>query len=249
MIKVNNLSFKIDSKEILNNISFEIEKNKITGILGKNGCGKTSLIKHLSKELKSQNSVYIKNKSINEFKIRDFSKSISFVLQNFGNIGNFTVQELIEMGRYPYKKFFKNYSDEDEKIVKDIISFFKLEKIKNIKAKYISGGELKLTYIARCLAQQTDILVLDEPINHLDINYQIMLMKFLKKINNKTILLTIHNIDLALEYCDNIILMKDGNIYLQGRKEEILTEKNIKYVFDINCEIHKIKNKKVIIYD
>lgn len=249
MIRVKNLSFKIENKNILKDIFFEVEKNKITGILGKNGCGKTTLIRHISKEIKSKNLVYIKDIPINKIKIKDFSKSIAFVLQNFGNVGNFTVEELIRMGRYPYKKIFQDYSEEDEKIIENIISFFGLEKIKNTKAKYISGGELKLTYIARCLTQETEIIVLDEPINHLDINYQIMFMKFLREIKNKTIVLTVHNIDLALEYCDNVILIKDGEIYKQGRTEEILTAENIKYIFDVKCTIHKIENKKVIIYE
>lgn len=248
MIKVKNLSFEVSGKKFLKNISLSIEENKTTGIIGKNGSGKTTLIKHLSKEIKSKDKIFINNKSIEKLKIREFSKLAAFLAQDFENVGNFKIRELIKIGRYPYKKLFRDYSDEDEKIVDKLIEEFRLEKIKDSEARCVSGGELKLAFIARCLAQKTKIMILDEPVNHLDINYQLKLMNFLSGIKDKTIVLSVHNLDFALKFCDNVIILKNGELYDCGSTEEIFTEKMIKEVFEVDCEIIEKDEQKIIIY-
>lgn len=248
MIKIKNLSFEASGKKILKNINLEIKENRITGIIGKNGSGKTTLIKHLIKEIKSKNKIFIENKKIENFKVKEFSKIISFLEQDFENVGNFQIKELIKIGRYPYKKLFSDYSEEDEKIVENLIKEFKLEKIKNTEAKFVSGGELKLSFIARCLAQETKIMILDEPVNHLDINYQLKFMKLLNNIKDKTIILSIHDLDYALNFCDDIIILKNGELYDFGESKKLFTEKMIKDVFEVEAEIIEKNEQKIIIY-
>lgn len=248
MIEVKNLSFSIGNKNILKNISFKINENKITGIIGKNGSGKTTLIRHFSKEIKCKNSIFINGLPLENIKRKKFSKIFSFVFQDFENVETFTVNEIIKMGRYPHKKLFMDYSKNDEMIINNIIDTFNLKKISQKKANCVSGGELKLSFIARCLVQETPIIVLDEPINHLDINYQIQLMEFLRKLKNKTIILTIHNIEMALKYCDDIIILKDGEILDYGNCKNILNSKNISSAFEVSAEIIKIKDDHLILF-
>lgn len=248
MIKIRDLTYQVNDKLILNNISLEIEQNKITGIIGKNGSGKTTIIKHLSKEIKSKNSIFIDGKDINNFNVKNYSKKIAFVFQEIDRTKGFTVKEIISLARYPYKKFCSDYTEEDRRKVEKAIEQFSLEKIENRQLAYISGGELKLTLIARALAQDTDIIVLDEPINHLDIDYQIKLMKTLKEIKNKTILMTIHNLELALKYCDNIIILNSGEIQDSGAVEIVINEENIKRAFNVECSITECMGEKIIIY-
>ncbi len=248
MIKIKNLSFEVSNKKILKDINLNIEKNKITGIIGKNGSGKTTLIKHLSKEIKSRNKIFINNRKIESFSIKEFSKLVSLLAQDFENVANFKIEDLVKIGRYPYKKLFRDYSIEDMKIVENLIKEFNLEKIKDSEARFVSGGELKLSFIARCLAQETEIIILDEPVNHLDINYQLKFMEFLKKIKDKTIVLSVHNLDLALKFCDNLIILKNGELYDFGNTQKVFTEKMIKEVFEVNCSIKNIDGENIILY-
>lgn len=248
MLKIKKLNYSIGNKKILNNINCEIKKHKITGIIGKNGSGKTTLIRHLSRELESKNNIFIDDTEINNMSLNNFSKQVSFVFQDYEKIGNFTVRDIIKMGRYPYKKLFMDYSDKDEEKVDDLIELFNLQKIQNSRINVLSGGELKLTFIARALAQETEIIVLDEPINHLDIDYQLKLMNLIKNLKNKTIIMTVHNLDLALKFCDEIIMIDNGEIFDFGNTRDVMTEDNIEKVFKVKCKIKDIDGDKIIIY-
>ena len=152
------------------------------------------------------------------------------------------------MGRYPYKKTFFNYSTKDKNIVDEVLLLFQLKELKDKRAGKVSGGELKRAFIAKAFAQQSEIMLLDEPINHLDIKHQLDLMKLLKNMKNKTIIFSIHNIDLALKFCDDIILMKDGEITAYGETQKILTPPKIKEIFEVDASIKNIENENIIIY-
>lgn len=248
MIRIKNLSYVLNGKEILKNINLEIKKNCITGILGANGSGKTTLLKHLVRELPSKNSIYIEDRNIEKIGRKEFARKIAFVEQSANTIGEISVEETVMMGRYPYKKPFLDYGSEDKKIVEEVIADFKLEELKEKKIGNLSGGELKRTFIAKAVAQQTDIIVLDEPINHLDIKYQLSLMNFLKGMKDKTIIFSIHNIDLALKFCDEIILIKSGEVIESGKTMETLTSDKIKTTFGVDTMIRRVEGEDIVIY-
>lgn len=248
MIKIQNLSYIKNGKFILKNITSNIRENCITGILGPNGSGKTTLLNHLIKEIKSKNKIFINNRNIEDISRKEFSKMVSFVEQNMMGIEELTVEEIIIMGRYPYKKLFCNYTLQDKKIVEQVIEKFSLSKLRNKKLNDLSGGELKRAFIAKAFVQETDILVLDEPINHLDIKYQLELMNFLKNMKEKTIIFSIHSIDLALKFCDEIILIKNGEIIIQGKTKEVLVSEKIKKTFEIDVIIKNIGEENIVIY-
>lgn len=248
MILIKNLSYQINGKNILENINVEIKEKRITGILGPNGSGKTTLLKFLTKELSSKNNIFINNKNINNFTRKDFAKTISFVEQNFSGLNEITIEDIVKMGRYPYKKLFLDYSFNDKKIINEMLLKFDLLNLKGKKAKEVSGGELKRTFIAKAFVQQSEIILLDEPINHLDIKYQFHLMNLLKSMKDRTILLSIHNIDFALKFCDDIILMNNGKIISYGETQKILTSLKIKEIFEIDIKIIKVCGENCIFY-
>lgn len=249
MIQIKDLSYVRNGKYILKNININIKQNCITGILGPNGSGKTTLLRHMIKELLSKNNIFIDGENIEKISRKDFAKKISFVEQNFTGIEEITIEDIVKMGRYPYKRAFFDYSTKDKNIVYEVLSLFQLEELKDKRAGKVSGGELKRAFIAKAFAQQSEIMLLDEPINHLDIKHQLDLMKLLKNMKNKTIVFSIHSIDLALKFCDDIILMKDGEITAYGETQKILTPQKIKEIFEVDASIKNIENENIVIYN
>lgn len=249
MIQIKDLSYIQNGKYILKNININIKQNCITGILGPNGSGKTTLLRHMIKELPSKNNIFIDEENIEKIPRKDFAKKISFVEQTFTGIEEITIEDIVKMGRYPYKRAFFDYSTKDKNIVDEVLSLFQLEELKDKRAGKVSGGELKRAFIAKAFAQQSEIMLLDEPINHLDIKHQLDLMKLLKNMKNKTIIFSIHSIDLALKFCDDIILMKDGEITAYGETQKILTPEKIKEIFEVDASIKNIENENIVIYN
>ncbi|MDU1910144.1 ABC transporter ATP-binding protein [Fusobacterium sp.] len=249
MIQIKNLSYMQNGKYILKNINITIKQNCVTGILGPNGSGKTTLLKHIIKELTSKNNIFIDGENIEKIPRKNFARKISFVEQSFTGIEEITIEDIVKMGRYPYKKAFFDYSSNDKLIIDETLYQFQLEDLKDKRAGKVSGGELKRAFIAKAFAQQSEIMLLDEPINHLDIKHQLDLMKLLKSMKNKTIIFSIHNIDLALKFCDDIILMKDGEITAYGKTQKVLTPETIKEIFEVETTIKNIENEDIIIYN
>lgn len=249
MIQIKDLSYVQNGKYILKNININIKQNCITGILGPNGSGKTTLLRHMIKEFPSKNNIFIDEENVEKIPRKDFAKKISFVEQTFTGIEEITIEDIVKMGRYPYKRAFFDYSTKDKNIVDEVLSLFQLEELKDKRAGKVSGGELKRAFIAKAFAQQSEIMLLDEPINHLDIKHQLDLMKLLKNMKNKTIVFSIHSIDLALKFCDDIILMKDGEITAYGETQKILTSQKIKEIFEVDASIKNIGNENIVIYN
>ncbi|BBA52841.1 ABC transporter [Fusobacterium varium] len=249
MIEIKNLSYMQNGKYILKNVNIAIKQNCVTGILGPNGSGKTTLLKHIIKELPSKNNIFIDGENIEKIPRKNFAKKISFVEQSFTGIEEITIEDIVKMGRYPYKKIFFDYSSKDKLIIDEALYQFQLKDLKDKRAGKVSGGELKRAFIAKAFAQQSEIMLLDEPINHLDIKHQLDLMKLLKSMENKTIIFSIHNIDLALKFCDNIILMKNGEITAFGKTQKILIPEKIKEIFEVDTTIKNIENENIIIYN
>lgn len=248
MIEIRNLSYRKGKKQILKNISLFFPKNCITGILGANGSGKTTLLRHLIRELPSHNKIYFDGKEINHISRKDFAKSVSFVPQNMAYIDEMMIEDVVKMGRYPYKKLFVNYSQEDEKIVEESLQIFDLEELREKTMGSVSGGEAKRAFIAKAFAQKTETIILDEPINHLDIKHQLGLLKLFQKMKEKTLLLSIHNIDLALKFCDYVVLMKEGKILAFGKTEEVLSSEKILEAFGVSVFIKTLEEEKIIFY-
>lgn len=244
-LKVNNLKFSIDKKEILKNISFDVPKGSFIGIIGPNGSGKSTLLKNIYRLYKPcSGEILLDDKNLFKMKNRDCAKEIAVLAQESNSQFDFTVEQVVKMGRYPYKSIFEDYSKEDLKMVYNMLKKVGLDNHKDKSFSNLSGGEKQRALIARALVQNTDFLILDEPTNHLDIGYQIQLMDLVKSLNITT-LSAIHDMNLASMYCDYLIVMKDGKIITCGTVKEVLTKEMLKEVFGVNTYIgiNPINNK------
>lgn len=236
-VQVKNLRFSIDKKEILKDISFDIPKGSFVGVIGPNGSGKSTLLKNIYRLYKpSSGSILLDNKELAKIKDKDCAKEIAVLAQESNTHFDFTVEQIVKMGRYPYKSVFEDYSKDDLQMVKDMLQKVGLESYSERNFSEVSGGEKQRTLIARALVQNTNFLVLDEPTNHLDIGYQIQLMDLVKSLNITT-LSAIHDINLASMYCDYLIVMKDGKIISFGTVDEVINSEMLKDVFGVNAYV------------
>jgi iron complex transport system ATP-binding protein len=223
--------------EILNSICTEFVQGGFYGILGPNGSGKTSLMRHILRLLETSHGVLeLNDKNLSSYKRKDLARQIAFVPQNTNIDTSFTVYEIIMMGRAPHQKKFEATTMKDKEIVEQAMEMTNCSHLRDQVFSMLSGGEAQRVITARAITQQAPWLVLDEPISHLDIRYQIELMKHLQFLNqhkNTAILAVLHDINLACEYCKQIILMKDGEIIASGETKKIMTVENLKKVYDI----------------
>ncbi len=235
IIKVNNLSFAYRTEPILNNISFSVEQGEFVGILGPNGCGKTTLLRSLGHLVKgSKGSVFIEDKDITLISRNEIARAVSFVPQLSSPIDGFSVEEMVSMGRMPYAAYWSYGNSEDKKVIEETLKEFQLDGRRNKDISRLSGGEYQRVIIARALAQKTKILLLDEPTSHLDIKHQIDIMDLLKNLREVTVIATFHDIRMAKNNCGRLLLMGAGRIIADGKPDAVLTPENIKKVYDVD---------------
>ncbi|MDB2156310.1 ABC transporter ATP-binding protein [Clostridium butyricum] len=253
-LNIEKLCWQAEDKEkyILNNISGRFKEGGFYGILGPNGSGKTSLVRHILRFIDVKHGlICLDNKDIKDYSRKELACSISFVPQNINIDVSFTVYDIVAMGRNPYMKRFQDLSQKDRDLINHAMEVTNCAYLKDKAFSYLSGGEAQRVLVARAIAQDTKYLILDEPISHLDIRYQVELMETLKKLNeeeNKTIIAILHDLNLSSAYCKEIFLMKDGKVYVEGSVKDVLTEENLKAVYDINFEIHKMKSKNSMFF-
>lgn len=242
-INVNNLNYSIGDKQILKDICLSINRGKFYSIIGPNGSGKTTLLKNITNTLKvNKNTVIIDDKDILSFNSKELAQNMSYVPQENLSDFDFSVWDIVSMGRYPYLGKFQQESEDDIEIVKSCLSKTKTYHLKDKNIKFLSGGERQRVFIARALAQQTNILLLDEPISMLDIHHQLEIMDTLKGLNsnlNMTTICVLHDLNIACEYSDTLILVNEGEIVSIGSPLDVLTTENIKRVYNVNAYIDK----------
>ncbi len=235
MLEINNLTCGYDSDFRLKDISFTVNKKELLGIIGPNGSGKTTLIKALTRLLKPEKGeIIFKGKNIWQLTPKELSQKIAVVTQNIQP--NFlNVEEFILLGRIPhYRKFQFLETKKDYEIVKKCMLQTDTIKLKDKFINQISGGERQLVSIARALAQEPELLFLDEPTAHLDIAHQIKVLDLIRRLNKElglTVIIVLHDLNLASEYCDRIILLDNGYIYKTGSPQEVLTYHIIEEVY------------------
>ncbi|RUA06632.1 MAG: ABC transporter ATP-binding protein [Flavobacteriia bacterium] len=235
-LKIEKLKSGYTDKFIIDNISFDISKGSFTGIIGPNGSGKTTLFKTITGELSLvKGSIYLNNNNILKMQPKQKAQKIAIVTQTADAV-DISVEDYVLMGRYPYKKKFQLFDTAED--LELAHKFMKLTGVLRFKDKLmteLSGGEQQLVAIAKALAQEPELLLLDEPTSHLDISHQMQVLNLIQKLNeeyNLTVLMIIHDLNLAAEFCDFIIMLDQGKIYVKGTPEEVLTYKNIEEVFN-----------------
>lgn len=220
VLKTENLSVGYASKKqktvVASNINLELHKGELIGLVGANGIGKSTLLRTLTNVQKPlDGNVYINSKPIQDYQPIDLAKQMSLVLTEPVASKNLSVFELIALGRQPYTNWVGNLTEEDIDIINRTISLTNIEDLKHKKCFELSDGQLQKTMIARALAQDTDLIVLDEPTTHLDMYHKAYILKLLQKLakdTHKTILFSSHEIDLAIQLCDSIIVMAKDSV-------------------------------------
>jgi iron complex transport system ATP-binding protein len=241
LLTINQLSWSINNKFILKDISLHIRKGEILGIIGPNGAGKTSLLrclinqKGILKNTDIKGSVYFKNKSILNYSTKEVAQNFALVMQKPEPIFSLTVQDVLKMGLLPHKSLFSIENDHDREVIKNALNKVGLSHMLHSDFSKLSGGEQQRVLIARALVQSPAILILDEPTNHLDVYYQHQLLNLINQLNI-TVIMTVHDLNLASAYCQRLLLLDKGTIVCDGTPNEVLTEKQLTNVFGLSCQ-------------
>ena len=253
MIEIKNISLSYDKRVVLEDISLNLKDKSFIGIIGKNGTGKSTLLKSIVGLLRPvKGNVFIDNNDVYKIKKNMLAKKISFMPQTMQFDFSFNVKDFIMFGRYPYINMFKLASKDDFKIVEDIMNFTQTAEFATRNINELSGGERQKVLLAQTLVQQTDIVALDEPTSHLDIGSQAKIFKLLKTLNekyNKTIITTVHDLNLAGEFCSDVVFLDDKKVLKFGSAQEVLNYKDIEKVYNVNVVVHTnpVSKKPVVI--
>lgn len=236
-IRTENVGSILDGNAILKDINMQAGQRELVGIIGPNGSGKSTLLKCLYRVLKpTGGAVYLDGKALNGYRYKESAQQIAVVAQhNYYNF-EFSVQDVVMMGRAPYKRALERDNAKDYRFVTEALEMVGMAAFAKRSFSTLSGGEQQRVILARALAQQTPCLILDEPTNHLDIKYQLELMDIVKSLN-RTVVSAIHDLNIAAMYCDRLYTMKGGRIVGSGSPRELLTEDFIRSVYEVNAKV------------
>jgi len=252
-LKINEICFSYDSREILKGISFEVSASVFLGIIGPNGAGKTTLLRCINNALKpTKGVIYFDGKEVRQFSRKEIAKNIGVVPQRDDINFPFSVYEIVMMGRFPHLGFLDKENPKDYEMTEKALEEVGIKHLSQCRIDEISGGEFQKVIIARALAQEPKVLLLDEPTLHLDINHQLEILEFIKNLvlkNDLVVIMVTHDLWLASRYCDSLLLIKEGKIHSCGKVNEVLTKDNIKDVYQIEVDIiqHPLIKNPIII--
>lgn len=241
MIKIDNLKVKYEKHEVIHNFSFEVTKGEIVSILGPNGSGKSTILNAIAKFITHQEgTVYLDSLNMEKMGVKEVAKKMSVLSQVNQSPEDFTVRDIIYYGRLPHKKWYEQKDERDEEIIEWAIRETNLESLCEKRVATLSGGERQRVWIALALAQEPKVLMLDEPTTYLDICHQIEVMELLKDLNRRlglTIIMVLHDLAHAARYSDRVIVLKNGDLVVNGKPEEVLTKELIRYVYQVDAFI------------
>lgn len=224
-----------DSVKVLDGVTFRVKEGDFVGVVGPNGSGKSTLLRAVSRVLKiSEGTVKLGGKAIDSFSKREIARHVGVVPQNGSVAFPFKVSEVVMMGRSPHLGRFSSEGPRDHSVVRRAMERTGTLHLAGRFLDELSSGERQRVILARALAQEPKLLLLDEPTSHLDINYQVGIMDLIKSLNRAegiTVIVVIHDLNLASQYCDSLIMLKDGKVFAAGTPEEVLTEANVEAVY------------------
>lgn len=250
MIEVKNITKKYGNTKVVNNVSLNIEKGKMISLIGPNGAGKSTVLSMITRLTNlDEGEVIIDGIELSKWNSKDLAKNIS-ILRQANNINlKLTIKELVEFGRFPYSQ--GNLTEEDQKHITEAIEYMQLEDIQDKYLDELSGGQRQRAYIAMVIAQNTEYIFLDEPLNNLDMKYCVQMMKVIRSLVDdlgKTVVTVLHDINFASCYSDTIIAMKNGEVYKIGDTSEIINNEVLEDLYDTDFKIQDIDDKKICVY-
>lgn len=237
MLKLDNIHFSIDEKEILHGISAQFEPRKIHGIIGPNGSGKSTLLKNICRIWEPQEgTIFINDTDYRAIPRKELSRIVTLVPQNTNVTFPISVYDIVSMGRNPHLGRFQPLKKKDREIIAWALQETHTYELKDRNINELSGGEAQLSIIARALVTEASLIMLDEPVSDLDIKHMLAIMELLVSLKEegKTVLVSIHDLNLARRYCDTISIIQGGEIFYTGSPSDAFSEKNMKEVFDVN---------------
>ncbi len=242
MLDVNNVHFSIDDKKILDGISVHFERRMIHGIIGPNGSGKSTLLKNICRIWEPQSgSISINDKDYTEIPRKDLSALVTLVPQNKTIGFPVSVYDIVSMGRNPHLGRFEGLRQKDRDIIERALQQTNIHALKDRNINELSGGEGQLAIIARAIATEASLILLDEPTSELDVKHKLEIVKILHEFREqgKTILVTLHDLNLARRFCDTISILCRGKLFYSGSPEKAFAEENIKQVFEVNVKEYR----------
>ncbi|MGC1249186.1 MAG: ABC transporter ATP-binding protein [Spirulinaceae cyanobacterium] len=240
-LRTEKLVLGYDNTVIIQELDLAIPTGKITVLVGANGCGKSTLLRGMARLLKPRSGiVYLDGQDVNQLPTKEVARNLAMLPQNPLAPEGLTVQDLVSQGRYPYQTWWQQWSKEDEEKVEAALEITNMIELRSRNLDTLSGGQRQRAWIAMTLAQDTDIILLDEPTTFLDLAYQIEILDLLwqlHKSQGRTIVMVLHDLNQACRYGDNLVAIKAGKIYAQGKPDQVMTEEMVQEVFNLNCKI------------
>ncbi len=251
MVMVKSVSKKYGDKKVVKNVSVNIAKGKITSFIGPNGAGKSTLLAMISRLIENdEGEIYIENKELKKCKSNTLAKKISILKQSNHISLKLTIRELVSFGRFPYSQ--GRLTEADWEHVDEAIRYMELEDMQHKFIDELSGGQRQRAYIAMVIAQDTEYILLDEPLNNLDMKHSVQIMKTLRRLVDelgKTVIIVIHDINFASVYSDHIVALKNGEIVKQGPTAEMIDRKVLREIYDMDMQIQEDHNcNKICVY-
>ena len=250
MIEARGIVKKYGNKKVVDNVSLTIEKGKLTSLIGPNGAGKSTVLSIVSRLMKqNEGEVFIEGKELKLWDEKELSKKIAILKQSNNINVRLTIEELVSFGRFPYCD--GRLQDEDKKIVAEALEYMQLTDIKNRYLDELSGGQRQRAYIAMVIAQDTEYVLLDEPLNNLDMKHSVQMMKVLRGLVDnlgKTVVIVMHDINFASCYSDKIAVLKEGKLIRNEDTSKIINKEFLEEVYEIPFNIQNIDNQKICVY-
>jgi len=250
MIQVRELSKFYGKKAVVEKVSVNIQRGKITSFIGPNGAGKSTLLSMVSRLLDADTGeVLVDKNNVKQMKSNEFSKRVSILKQsNFMNV-RLTIRELVSFGRFPHSR--GRLTAEDLRFVNQAMDYMDLMDMQDDYLDELSGGQRQRAFIAMVIAQDTDYILLDEPLNNLDMKHSVQIMKILRRLVDdlgKTVVIVLHDINFASVYSDRIVALKDGRVVKDGPTNEIITSESLKEIYDMDIPIKQMANCRICVY-
>lgn len=237
MVEVKDLSVQLGEQRILSHLQLTAGNRQVVGLIGPNGSGKSTLLKCIYRVLRpTGGAVWIDGRDLHSYSVRQSAQKLAVVAQHHTFSFDFTVREVVLMGRSPHKRALERDTAQDYRLVQEALQTVGMADMENRIFSTLSGGEQQRVLLARALAQQTPCLILDEPTNHLDIQYQLQMMELVSSLN-RTVLLAVHDLNLAAMYCDQLFALKNGTLVGSGRPRELLTPAFIEKLYGVKARV------------
>lgn len=249
-MKIEKVSKKYGKKPVVTDVDLPISEGKLTAFIGPNGAGKSTLLSMMSRLIeKDTGEIYLAGDEVKSWKQNDLAKKLSILKQANAVTLKITVRELVAFGRFPYSK--GRLTKEDNLKIDEALDYLGLKDLQNEPIDSLSGGQLQRAYIAMVFAQDTDYILLDEPLNNLDMNFAVQMMQTLRRLvddHGKTVVIVLHDINFASSYADEIVAMKNGQVYKHGLTDDVIQKEVLDSLYDMSIRVCELEGKRFCLY-